>query len=92
MSVLVRYETGPMTAEQYDEALRRVQAVAGEWPPHGLEYHVCFGTDHKLQVIDIWSSREQFDQFGQWLKLLLEHVGVHLVESRISEIHSAFRV
>ena len=57
MSVLVRYSTGPMTAEQYDEALRRVQAVAGEWPLHGLEYHVCFGRDKNLQVIDVILAR-----------------------------------
>ncbi len=91
MSVLVGYSTGPMTAEQYDEALRRVQAVADNWPPDGLEYHVCFGRDTNLHVIDIWYSREQFEQFGQWLRPLLEHVGVRLEECEVSEIYNAMR-
>jgi hypothetical protein len=91
MSVLVRYSTGPMTVEQYDEALRRVQAVAGEWPPDGLEYHVCFGRDKNLHVIDVWYSRAQFEAFGQWLSPLLEHVGVHLDEYKVSEIYNAMR-
>ena len=91
MSVFVQYSTGPMTAEQYDEALRRVQEVGDEWPPDGLEYHVCFGPDANLQVIDVWSSRAQFEQFGQWLRPILEHVGVHADEWEVSEIYHAVR-
>ena len=91
MSVLVRYSTGPMTVEQYDEALRRVLAVAGQWLPDGLEYHVCFGRGTNLHVIDIWYSREQFDEFGHWLRPLLQGVGVQLDECEVSEIHNAMR-
>lgn len=78
-----------MTAEQYEEALRRVQTLADRWPPRGLEYHVCFGTDATLQVIDVWKSREQFDEFGRWLRPLLEHVGVHVGEWEVADIHNA---
>ena len=88
MSVLVRYSTGPMTTEQYDEALRRVQALADEWPPRGLEYHVCFGAAEKLQVVDVWHSRDQFDAFGQWLRPLLEHVGVHVGGWEVADTHN----
>jgi hypothetical protein len=91
MSVLVLYSTGPMTVAQYNEALRRVHAVADDWPPYGLESHVCFGRDNNLHVIDIWSSRERFEEFGQWLSPLLEHVGVHLNECKVSEIYNAMR-
>jgi hypothetical protein len=91
MSVLVRYSTVRMTAEQYEEALLRVQAVGGQWPPDGLEDHVCFGLEQNLQVIDVWSSRAQFEEFGRWLSPLLEHVGVHLDQWEVSEIHNAVR-
>ena len=42
MSVLIRFApTSAVTTEQYDETIRRLQE-AGDFPPEGMEYHVCF--------------------------------------------------
>ncbi len=41
MSVLVRFApTSVTTTDQYDETIRRLEG-AGDFPPEGLEYHVC---------------------------------------------------
>ncbi|MBK5117765.1 MAG: hypothetical protein JJE23_12715, partial [Thermoleophilia bacterium] len=53
MSILIRFAPASMTVPQYDETVRRLGEV-GDWPPDGLEYHVCFGTDPNLRVSEIW--------------------------------------
>ena len=86
MSVLIRFAPASLTAEQYDEATRRLEE--GEWPPDGLDYHVCFGTDGNLRVSEIWDSREQLDAFGERLMPVLADVGIEPGEPEIIEIHN----
>lgn len=75
MSMLVRFSPESMTAETYDEIKRRLNE-AGHWPPDGLEYHVCFGTEGQLKVSEIWASRGQFEAFGEHLGPIIGEVGV----------------
>jgi hypothetical protein len=89
MSVLIRFAPASLTAEQYDESVRRLQE--GEWPPDGLEYHVCFGTDGNLRVSEIWDSREQLDAFGERLMPVLADIGIEPGEPEIVEIHNIVR-
>ena len=49
MSIVVRFSPIALTANRYDETLRQIKN-AGEWPPAGLDYHVCFGADGNLKV------------------------------------------
>jgi hypothetical protein len=75
MSFLVRFSPDSLTGEQYDEVKNRLDA-GGHWPPDGLEYHVCFGSEGDLRVSEIWSSNEQFEAFGEKLRPILEEVGI----------------
>lgn len=77
MSVLVRFSPGSLTRANYDEVQRRLREE-GHWPPEGIEYHVCFGTEGSLRVSEIWSSRERFDAFGEHLMPILREVGIDL--------------
>ena len=58
MSIVVRFSPIALTANKYDETIRQIKN-AGEWPPAGLDYHVCFGADGNLKVSETWNSREQ---------------------------------
>ena len=60
MSIVVRFSPIALTAKKYDETIRQIEN-AGDWPPAGLDYHVCFGSDGNLKVSEIWNSREQFE-------------------------------
>jgi hypothetical protein len=75
MSMLARFSPEALTAAKYDEVKRRLNE-AGHWPPDGLEYHVCFGTDGQLKVSEIWASNGQFEEFGQKLGPILEEAGI----------------
>lgn len=90
MSVLIRFAPASLSAEQYDESIRRLQE-AGDFPPDGLDYHVCFGSDGNLRVSEIWDSREQLEAFGERLMPLLADVGIDPGEPELIEIHSIIK-
>ena len=76
MSLLVRFSPESLTTGQYDEVKRRLDE-AGQWPPAGLETHVCFGSDGDLRVSEIWASTDEFEAFGQRLGPILDEVGIN---------------
>lgn len=90
MSVLIRFAPASMTAQQYDETVRRLEE-AGDWPPDGLDSHVCFGSDGNLRVSEIWDSQEQLDAFGERLMPVLAEVGIAPGEPELLEVHNIVR-
>ena len=90
MSVLVRFTPRSMTAEQYEEATRRLEE-AGAWPPNGLDTHVCFGSDGDLRVSEIWDSTEQLEAFGERMRPVLSEVGIDPGEPELQEVHRIVR-
>jgi hypothetical protein len=90
VSVLIRFAPASLSAEQYDESIRRLQAT-GDFPPDGLDYHVCFGSDGNLMVSEIWDSREQLEAFGERLMPLLAEVGIDPGEPELLEIHNIIK-
>jgi hypothetical protein len=90
VSVLIRFAPASLTVEQYDEAVRRIQEN-GEWPPDGMEYHVCFGSDGNLRVSEIWDSQEQLDAFGERLMPVLSEIGIEPGQPEILDVHNIVR-
>ena len=91
MSILIRFAPASQTStEQYDETIRRLEE-AGDFPPDGMEYHVCFLVDGNVRVSEIWDSREQLDAFGQRLMPLLADAGIDPGEPEILDIHNIIR-
>ena len=89
MSIVVRFNPRGMTAEQYDGATRRLEEAGIAFPPDGLDYHVCFGSDGNLRVSEIWDSKEQFAAFGERLMPVLAEVGIEFSsEPEMFEVHS----
>jgi hypothetical protein len=90
MSILVRFTPASLSAEQYDETVRKLED-AGEIPADGLNYHVCFGSDGSLRVSEIWDSKEQFEAFGEKLMPVLADVGIDPGEPEFLEVHNIIR-
>ena len=91
MSVLIRFTPkSATTTEQYDESIRRLEE-AGDFPPEGLDYHVCFLSDGNVRVSEIWDSQEQLDAFGERLMPLLAEVGIDPGTPEVLEIHNIIR-
>jgi hypothetical protein len=91
MSIVVRFApTSVTTTEQYDETVRRL-TDAGDFPPEGMDYHVCFVADGNVRVSEIWDSREQFEAFGERLMPVLADTGIDPGEPEVFEIHNIIR-
>ena len=91
MSLLVRFApASETTTAQYDDTIDRLGA-AGEFPPDGLELHVCFLADGDVRVSEIWDSREQLEAFAAHLMPILNDVGIDPGEPEILEIHNIIR-
>ena len=87
MSIVVRFAPASLTQQQYDESVRRLRQ-AGDFPPNGMDYHVCFGSDGNLRVSEIWDSREQWEAFGERLMPLLADVGIQPGEPDVFEVYN----
>ena len=90
MSVLIRFAPASLTAAQYDESVRKLEET-GDFPPDGLDYHVCFGTEGNLRVSEIWDSQEQLDAFGERLMPVLSEIGIDPGEPELMEIHNIIK-
>ena len=66
-------------------------AVDARFPPEGLDYHVCFGSDGNLRFSEIWDSREQLEAFGERLMPLLAEAGIDPGEPEVIEIHNIIK-
>jgi hypothetical protein len=90
MSILVRFAPASLTQEQYDASVRQLEQ-AGIFPPEGMDFHVCFGTEPNLRVSEIWDSREQWQAFGEKLMPVLSDVGIEPGEPEVIEVQNVVR-
>jgi hypothetical protein len=92
MSIVVRFSPTALTAEKYDETLRRLDTPDAAFPPDGMDYHVCFGSEGNLRVSEIWDSPEQFQAFGERLMPILADVGIGFsAEPEVFEVHNIIK-
>ena len=90
MSALVRFAPSNATTELSDESIRRLRD-AGEFPPDGMEYHVCFLSDGSVRVSEIWDSMEQFQAFGERLMPILADLGIDAGRPETFEVYNSVR-
>lgn len=91
MSLVVRFAPTGLTKAKYDSTTEKIEA-AGEWPPDGLDYHICFGADGDLKVSEIWDSQAQLDAFGERLMPILSAEGIVMTgPPEVFEVHNLIR-
>jgi hypothetical protein len=87
VSVLIRFSPPSLTAEQYDNAVRRLKEE-GVFPADGLDYEVCFGSGDQHKVSQVWDSTEQMEAFGARLTPILAELGINPGEPEVVEVHN----
>jgi hypothetical protein len=87
MAIGIYFPVKDMSAEKYDEVIRRLEA-AGAGAPTGRSYHCAFAGDGGLHVFDVWDSQADFDSFGETLMPILGELGVDPGEPMIAEVHN----
>ena len=87
MAIGIYFSPASMTAAQYDDVIKRLEA-AGASKPAGRLYHACFGSGDKLQVFDIWVSQQAFDKFGETLMPILAEIGLDPGQPMVEPVHN----
>jgi hypothetical protein len=87
MAICVYFNPVSMNAGQYQQAVKLI-AEAGQGAPPGRMYHVCFGTGNKLQVVDIWKSQAEWDDFSPFVAKAAESLGVEVASITIEPVHN----
>jgi hypothetical protein len=90
MSLVIRFAPPSLTAQQYDEVVRRLNE-AGVFPAEGLDYELCFGAEDHLKVSQVWDSQEHLDAFGEQLRPILADVGIDPGEPEVLEVHNIIK-
>ena len=90
MSVLIRFAPPSLTAEQYDEVVRRL-TEGGVFPAAGLDYEICFGTEGNLKVSQVWDTQQQLEAFGERLRPILAELGINPGEPEVVPVHNIIR-
>ncbi len=86
MAIAIYLNPPSMSAAQYDEVMSRLDA-AGAGTPAGRLYHACFGSGDKLQVFEIWESRQDFDQSVRTTVPILRQIGLDLGQPMVEPVH-----
>ncbi len=66
MAVVVQQKFSGSTPDQNDQAIAKLGITAGG--PHtapGLLFHFVVATDEGIEITDIWTTREGFENFAQ---------------------------
>jgi hypothetical protein len=90
VSLVIRFSPPSLTAEQYDNAVRRL-TEDGVLPADGLDYEICFGSDGNLKVSQVWDSKEQLDAFAARLMPILQELGIDPGEPETLEVHNIIK-
>jgi hypothetical protein len=87
MSIAMYFHPESMSAAQYDEVIKRLDA-AGVGNPPGRIHHSAFGDPEHMMVYDVWDSQESFDKFGQTLMPILNELGIDPGQPAVMPVHN----
>jgi hypothetical protein len=90
VSLLIRFAPPSLTAQQYDDVVRRLNED-GVSPADGLDYEICFGSEGNLKVSLVWDSQEQMEAFAQRLMPILAEMGIDPGQPEIFQVHNIIK-
>lgn len=86
---LVQFNYAGMTVQQYDQIMDELRKTGHSEVP-GRIHHVATIQDKGMQVIDVWESREAYDNFNNILMPISNKLGVRQVQPTITPVHSEY--
>jgi len=87
MAIIAHFTPTGLTAAQYDEVNRRLEA-AGAGAPAGRLHHTFYGESGALRVVEIWDSPESFQRFGETLMPILQLGGIGPGQPEVLPVHN----
>ncbi len=87
MALAIYFHPKSLSAGQYDEAIRELDA-AGAGQPAGRVHHSCFGPDGDLMVYEVWESQQAFEEYGSVLMPILGQAGIDPGPPDVMPVHN----
>ena len=87
MAIATYFHPESLTAQQYDEAIRQLEA-AGAATPAGRVHHSCFGSDNALMVYEVWESPQALEEYGSVLMPILQKAGIDPGTPDVMPVHN----
>ena len=93
MPIVAVFQSPALTREKYEESIRLVTGgktraeTPADWPVEGLLVHAAGEGKNGFRVVDVWTSQEAFDSFGEKLNPIMKSIGVEL-EPEVYEAHT----
>ena len=83
MPIVAVFQSSSLTQEKYEETVRRLtggkksrmESVA-DWPVEGLLVHAAGQGPSGFRVVDVWTSEEAFQRFGEKLMPIMQAIGI----------------
>ena len=79
MAVAIEMLFRGATLDQYDQVVEKMGLTPGGATPPGAISHWVAEVDDGLHIVDVWDSREAYDQFAQ------EKIGPYSAEAGITD-------
>ena len=76
MAIAVQIDIAGGTLRQYDEAIEAAGFLLGGPLPEGGLFHWVAETGDGIRVVNVWSSRQTFDEYADALTPVLSEVGI----------------
>jgi hypothetical protein len=64
MAVAIEMNFRGATTDQYDQIIEKMGLTPGGGTPQGAISHWVAKTDDGIRVVDVWETREAFDQYA----------------------------
>jgi hypothetical protein len=93
MAVVLVHEGPTLTAEKYEETVRKVSGgksrmeSPADWPVEGLLVHAPGEGPNGFRVVDVWESEEACNRFGEILAPILQEAGI-VEQPQLYEAHT----
>ena len=86
MAIVAVFHAKGMTAEQYDEAIRQLEA-SGQGAPQGRRFHVAAVIEDETFSVDVWESEEDLGRFGAVLAPIVAGLGLTPPQPEVYPVH-----
>jgi hypothetical protein len=90
MASIATFAPKSMTLAEYTEIVQRLEQT-GAGTPAGRLYHNWYSQAGRLQVTEIWESRESFERFHQIREPYLRQMGLNAREFVAAPVHQVIQ-
>ena len=90
MAIAIQIDIPGETLERYDEAVEIAGLLPGGPASPGALFHWIAKTDDGIRIVNVWDSRERYDEFSARQVAILQEIGVDLDSIRVEffEVHN----